>query len=133
MKTMFRILHNYLGPRHIFRPLIAYALLMFVVTAAKAQSIQEGQALFGTKCYNCHNIGGGDKTGPDLKGVTSRRTKEWLHEFVNGPASMNARGDAAAKQLFAKFGSTVMPDQGLTNQQIDSLMMLIDDLTKANQ
>ena len=101
--------------------------------AVQAQSIQEGQTLFGTKCYSCHNIGGGDKTGPDLKSVTTRRTKQWLAEFVNGPASMNSKGDAAANDLFRKFSPTVMPDQGLAQGQIDSILMMIDDLTKKNE
>lgn len=98
-----------------------------------AQSIQEGQALFGTKCYSCHNIGSGDKQGPDLKGVTARRAKEWLNEFINTSAAMNSRGDAAAVELFKKFPATVMPDQALTQQQIDSILMMIDDLTKKNE
>ncbi|HXI24051.1 MAG TPA: c-type cytochrome, partial [Pyrinomonadaceae bacterium] len=98
-----------------------------------SQSAAEGQALFGGKCYSCHNIGSGDKTGPDLKGVSNRRTKEWLHEYINSPASMNAKGDPAAKQLFSKFTSTVMPDQGLTLPQIDSILLMIEDLTNKNQ
>ena len=100
---------------------------------ASAQSVQEGQALFGTKCYSCHNVGSGDKQGPDLKGVTARRTKEWLNEFINTPAAMNSRGDAAAVELFRKFPATVMPDQALTQQQIDSILMMIDDLTNKNE
>jgi mono/diheme cytochrome c family protein len=110
---------------------------LFVLLTASmtsyAQSASEGQSLFGAKCYSCHNVGSGDKTGPDLKGVTTRRTKEWLHEFINAPASMNAKGDPAARQLFSKFTSTVMPDQGLTPQQIDSILLMIDDLTNKNQ
>lgn len=98
-----------------------------------AQSIPEGQALFGAKCYSCHNIGSGDKQGPDLKSVTTRRAKEWLNEFINTPAAMNSRGDAAAVELFKKFPATVMPDQALTQQQIDSILMMIDDLTKKNE
>jgi len=108
-------------------------LISLAAVSARAQSIQEGQSLFGTKCYSCHNIGSGDKQGPDLKGVTTRRSKEWLHEFINGPAAMNAKGDAAARQLFAKFSATVMPDQALTSTQIDSILMMIDDLTNKNQ
>ncbi len=117
--------------------IVAFATTLLVLIAApnssQAQSLEEGQALFTGKCYSCHNVGSGDKQGPDLKGVTTRRTKEWLHEFVNGPAAMNAKGDPAARQLFSKFPATVMPDQGLTPQQIDSVLMMIDDLTNKNQ
>jgi mono/diheme cytochrome c family protein len=112
---------------------VFFALLMVAAASANAQSIQEGQTLFTAKCYSCHNVGSGDKTGPDLKAVTTRRSKEWLHEFVNGPAAMNAKGDAAARQLFSRFPTTVMPDQALPPQQIDSILMMIDDLTNKNQ
>jgi len=120
--------------RVALRPLLGPIILIFALGGvAAAQSVQEGQTLFSTKCYSCHNIGSGDKTGPDLKGVTARRTKDWLNEFINAPASMNARGDANANQLFRKFSPTVMPDQALTQGQIDSILMMIEDLTKKNE
>lgn len=112
--------------------LAASILISAAGVSTSAQSIQEGQALFGTKCYSCHNIGSGDKQGPDLKGVTTRRTKDWLLEFINAPAAVNAKGDPVASQLFKKFSPTVMPDQALTPQQIDSILMMIDDLTTKN-
>lgn len=97
------------------------------------QSPEEGTALFGSRCFSCHNIGNGDKQGPDLKGVTTRRTREWLHEFITTPAAMNAKGDATARQLFNQFPATVMPDQVLTPQQIDSILLAIEDFTNKNQ
>jgi len=133
MKIMFRSLLKQVEVRSTCLSLAAAALLLLVVASGNGQSIQEGQALFGTKCYSCHNVGSGDKTGPDLKAVTTRRTKDWLHEFVNGPAAMNAKGDAAARQLFGRFGATVMPDQGLTPQQIDSILMMIEELSNKNE
>ena len=108
-------------------------VLFATVSGAQAQSAAEGQALFGNKCYSCHNIGSGDKQGPDLKGVTTRRTKDWLHGFINTPAAFNAKGDPQAQQLFSKFSPTVMPDQGLTPEQIDLLLALITDLTNRNE
>jgi mono/diheme cytochrome c family protein len=108
---------------------IAFAL----ESGAQAQSATEGQTLFGAKCYSCHNIGSGDKQGPDLKGVTTRRTKDWLHEFINGPATVNSKGDPVATELFKKFNPTVMPDQALTADQIDSILAMITDLTSKNQ
>jgi mono/diheme cytochrome c family protein len=130
---MFRTLHSRAVKGSFFTLIGCGLVILLFAGGTCAQSIQEGQTLFGTKCYSCHNIGSGDKSGPDLKGVTSRRTKDWLHEFVNGPASMNAKGDPTAKQLFSKFTATVMPDQALTPQQIDSILMMIDDLTTKNQ
>ena len=131
MKNMFPTLLRQFNTEWI--ALFCCSLLLVAAASANAQSIQEGQTLFTTKCYSCHNVGSGDKTGPDLKGVTTRRSKEWLHEFVNGPAAMSAKGDAAARQLFSKFPATVMPDQALPPQQIDSILMMIDDLINKNQ
>jgi mono/diheme cytochrome c family protein len=108
-------------------------VVFVVAVGAQAQSIAEGQALFGSKCYSCHNIGSGDKQGPDLKGITTRRQKDWLHEFINTPAAVNSKGDPTATQLFKKFAPTVMADQALTPQQIDSILMMIEDLTSKNQ
>jgi mono/diheme cytochrome c family protein len=123
-----------MGFRVLYRLIFALAVLLFGISGSvRAQSVQEGQTLFGAKCYSCHNIGSGDKQGPDLKGVTTRRTKEWIHEFINAPAAMNSRGDATAVELFKKFPATQMPDQALAPQQIDSILMMIDDLAKKNE
>jgi len=118
----------------ILNLIVSLALLIcFLSISVKAQSTPEAQALFGTKCYSCHNIGSGDKQGPDLKDVTTRRTKEWLHEFINGPAAMNSKNDPIAAPLFKKFAPTVMPDQALSPDQIDLILALITDLTKKNE
>ena len=134
---LFRVPHNLcrLRSRTVRFRLITVASLVICgwFMNAPAQSIEEGEALFGSKCYSCHNIGSGNKQGPDLKGVTNRLSRQWLHEFINTPAAMNAKGDPVARQLFAAFTPTVMPDQALTSQQIDSILMMIDDLTNKNQ
>ena len=37
-------------------------VLLAIIGGAQAQSTPEGAALFGARCFSCHNIGGGDKT-----------------------------------------------------------------------
>ena len=46
-----------------------------------------GRKLFEEKnCITCHNVGGvGAKTGPDLMGVTTRHSLEWLDEQLVNP------------------------------------------------
>jgi mono/diheme cytochrome c family protein len=116
----------------LFRLAVLAGIALAFAATVQAQTSAEAQTLFESRCYSCHNIGSGDKQGPDLKGVTTRRTREWLHEFVNGPAAMNSKGDPVANQLFKQF-QTVMPDQGLTSTQIDSLLTMITELTNTNQ
>ena len=43
--------------------------------SSKAEDIAKGEATFVSKgCNACHKIGGGKLVGPDLLGVTSRRS-----------------------------------------------------------
>jgi mono/diheme cytochrome c family protein len=100
---------------------------------AQGQSPSPGATTFEKRCYSCHNVGGGDKKGPDLKGVTIRRSKGWLREFVKSPAALNRQGDPEVSALFKKFAPEVMPDQDLTDEQIDAVLTLLDGLTKKNE
>ena len=63
-----------------------------------------GKALFTSKnCVACHNFGGGDsQTGPDLKGVTTRREAAWLVSWLKDPAAM-LKKDKIAKEMAKKF------------------------------
>ena len=114
------------------KPIIAAALFASLFALLPAQA-QNGAAIFEKSCYSCHNIGNGDKKGPDLKGVTTLQSREWLHEFVKSPAAMNRKGDPTATALFKKFSPEVMPDQDLTNEQLEAILTLIDDLTRKNE
>jgi mono/diheme cytochrome c family protein len=117
-----------------FKLIAGLALSFASLTVARAQDqALPGAATFEKSCYSCHNIGGGDKKGPDLKGVTTQRTREWLREFIQSPAAMNRKGDQTATMLFKKYSPEVMPDQALLPEQIDALLALIDDLSKKNE
>lgn len=118
-----------------FKLIVVGVFAAFSLTIARAQNAQPSPSatLFEKSCYSCHNIGGGDKKGPDLKGVSSRRTREWLHQYIATPSAMNRNGDADAVALFKKFAPEVMPDQAITSEQIDALLALIDDLSKKNE
>ncbi|MBE7516654.1 MAG: c-type cytochrome [Chloracidobacterium sp.] len=106
--------------------LIAMLCVIFLTGAVFGQDA--GQQIFETRCYSCHNIGGGDKQGPDLKGVTDRQSEEWLQEFIKGPQAM-AKKDPAAADLFKKFAPTVMPDQSLTPDEFQAIISLIKSIT----
>lgn len=91
-----------------------------------------GHKVFETKCYSCHSIGGGDKQGPDLKGVTDRRSKEWIREFTKSPTAMSKK-DPVAADLFKKFPATIMPDQTLSEDELASIIDLIRNLSAKNE
>jgi nitrite reductase (NO-forming) len=71
---------------------------------------------FESKCLACHTIGGGDRLGPDLYGVTKRQDAGWIARWLKSPETM-LKTDEAAKQLLAKY-KVPMPNQGLNDAEI---------------
>ncbi|WP_020678057.1 c-type cytochrome [Geopsychrobacter electrodiphilus] len=85
---------------------------------------EEGENLYRLKCMGCHSLGEGDRqTGPDLAGVTERRNREWLINFIGNPGKMVANGDPIAVQLLAKFNNLLMPTLRLKSDQVEALLI----------
>ena len=60
-----------------------------VSTADSARLVARGAQLFRTKdCERCHSIGAGDRDGPDLDGVASRQTCEWMSRLLSDTEEM---------------------------------------------
>ena len=74
---------------------ITAAIPLLLVTATL--SGQDPRTFFRQNCANCHTIGGGRLTGPDLKGVTERRDRQ-RPELVSGQLG-EARGGAGERAL----------------------------------
>ncbi len=110
---------------------VIFSFLLFSL-ASTSFGQDAGKKVFETKCYSCHSVGGGDKQGPDLKGVTTRRSKEWLEEFIKSPTSMSAK-DADAAALFKKYSPEVMADQTLTQEEMDAVINMIKTLSANNE
>ncbi|MDH5682575.1 MAG: c-type cytochrome, partial [Spirochaetota bacterium] len=82
-----------------------------------------GKQVYMSKgCAGCHSFGGGDKpNGPDLKGVTSKRSKDWLKTWLKDPGAM-AKSDDTAKALVKQYKGFVMPKVDLSDKDIDNLI-----------
>ena len=78
--------------------------------------------LFGQKCVSCHNVGEGNKIGPDLLGVNERRDPAWLRKWLTSPTAMLDGKDPTALELLQQFNNIRMPEQNLTPAQIDGLI-----------
>ena len=72
-------------------------------------------------CDGCHTIGKGKRAGPDLAGVTSRRTSEWLTTWLKDPPAM-AKSDDAAKAMVKESQGVVMPNFHLKDDEIKALI-----------
>jgi cytochrome c2 len=110
---------------------------LVMAPAARAQGAapapKPGATTFEKSCYSCHSIGGGDKQGPDLKGVTARRTREWIKKFIPSPATAKSTGDPTAVDLFRRFSPQVMPDQPLSPEQIEEVLQFIEEVSASGQ
>jgi mono/diheme cytochrome c family protein len=78
-----------------------------------AQLAAKGEALMKSQgCTACHRVGGGRLVGPDLAGVTERRSRAFIVAMITHPDSMLAN-DADARQLLAEY-YTPMANQNVT-------------------
>lgn len=105
---------------------------VFVSGAAASsltETIEKGRELFKDSCAICHTIGGGDKTGRDLKGVTSRREKDWLFNIISDPEKMIKAGDPIAIRLLKESNNIVMPTLWLSRDEIAAILSYIENET----
>jgi len=83
----------------------------------------EAAATFNKRCTACHTYGKGIKVGPDLKGVTERRKRDWLLKFIHASSRVIQSGDLTAAALFAQFKQQRMPDwTDLSEKQIGDIL-----------
>lgn len=80
--------------------------------AADAKKIANGKFLFEDwGCKGCHSIGtkyNQDPTkGPDLKGVFSRRSPDWIKKFTKDPQAMIDSGDKDAVEMHKKYSAVM--------------------------
>ena len=76
-----------------------------------------GKLAFESKCLACHSVGQGKKLGPDLAGVTKRRSDDWLSKWLKSPEKM-LETDADAKAMLKEFNNIPMPNQSLSGAEI---------------
>ena len=76
-----------------------------------------GKQDFESKCFACHSMGHGKKLGPDLAGVTKRRSDDWLTRWLRSPEKM-LETDEHARALLKEYNNIPMPNQNLTDAEI---------------
>lgn len=81
---------------------------------------EAGKELFTTRgCVACHTVGRGRLVGPDLQGVTERRSFAWTYHMVTSPDSM-ARADSIAMRLMAEY-MTPMGDMNVQPEEFRAI------------
>lgn len=87
---------------------------------------ETGAGLFKTKgCTACHAYGK-RMTGPDLKGVTQRRTAAWMEQQILHPEIMTHQ-DPISKKLLATY-MVQMSNQGLKPEEAKAVIEYLKKL-----
>lgn len=76
-----------------------------------------GKLDFESKCLACHSVGQGKKLGPDVLGVTRRRTEDWLTRWLKAPEKM-LESDPDAKAMLKEYNNLPMPNQNLSDVEV---------------
>ncbi|SEA48328.1 Cytochrome c553 [Arachidicoccus rhizosphaerae] len=118
--------------KYALRILIIWLLTTGLLNVILGQnSVQQGKAIFSTRCAACHAIGK-QVVGPDLKDVDTRRSEAWIIDFVHGSQKLVQAKDAVAVHLFEQFNHTVMPDHpDLSAEDIRHIIAYIHDQSAA--
>lgn len=82
--------------------------------------VAEGETVFKAKCTACHKISK-KFIGPALKGVTQRRSPEWIMNMTMNPEEM-IKKDPIAIQLLAEANGAPMANQNLTEEEARALL-----------
>ncbi|RYZ27147.1 MAG: cytochrome c [Chitinophagaceae bacterium] len=74
--------------------------------------VTTGKGIYDVKCSSCHKTTDEKLVGPGWKGVTDRRTPEWIMNFVTNVDEMIEKDPAAQKMLEECL--VRMPNQNLS-------------------
>ena len=112
--------------------MLAIGLVLLSVPAYAVTPAEHGQAIFEQKCQGCHTIGGGRGVGPDLKGVTTIRDRDWLVSFIAAPDKLIAQGDPIARELVQQYGLP-MPNLGISEEDAEEILVYIEAKSAGNE
>ena len=93
---------------------------------ANAADADTGKQIFQEKCVACHTVGGGPLVGPDLKGVTAKRPREWLAQWIAAPDAMIAKKDPIATELLREWRNVPMPNMGISATDATAILAYLD-------
>ncbi|HXD39171.1 MAG TPA: SCO family protein [Ramlibacter sp.] len=113
--------------RNMFNPGWSAGMALKSIADAPQQEVfGPGQLLFASRCAGCHGFTGkGNDLGPDLRGVTERRERNWLIRFLAEPNKMRAEKDPIALHLAENY-KVLMPNLSLTKKELGELFDYLD-------
>lgn len=105
-------------------------------SAPELRNIPRGEQIFRTRCVSCHSVTGNELAGalgPDLLGVSQRREKQWLFDWLKAPDQMLKKKDPVAMELYKQYNNLAMPNMRLNKEEAIALVEYIDNETQRVQ
>ncbi len=85
-----------------------------------AEMASEGEKISGVKCTSCHKMTEERLVGPGWKGVTTKRTPEWLMNFITNPDPMIDKDPEV--QAMLELCLVRMPNQNLSDTEARNIL-----------
>ncbi|MDP2385745.1 MAG: c-type cytochrome [Bacteroidota bacterium] len=79
-----------------------------------------GENVSNVKCTSCHKMSAEKLVGPGWKGVTERRTGEWIMNFITNPDPMLDKDPEA--QAMLEICLVRMPNQSLSDEDARAIL-----------
>lgn len=90
-------------------------------------TLLKGERIFKAKCYPCHAATSDIVVGPGLKGITQRRSIEWIIRWTQNPKKVLESGDNYANNLYELYNRADMPAfADLSPTEIKSILAFIN-------
>ncbi len=106
---------------------LTFILLFTIQISAQSGNAENGKKLYNANCAACHKLDA-RFVGPPLKGISEKRTKEWLVAWIKDNAALRASGDADAIAIFEEYNKiTMTPYPNLSDQDIEDILAYTDD------
>jgi mono/diheme cytochrome c family protein len=82
--------------------------------------VANGRAIYQSKCFACHKLTSEMLVGPGWAGVTTRRTPEWIMNWITNTRVMLDKDLAAQAEMAVCL--IRMPNQDLTDDQARNVL-----------
>jgi cytochrome c551/c552 len=82
--------------------------------------VATGKSSYEVKCQSCHKLTDEKLVGPGWKGVTDRRTPEWIMNFITNVDEMIEKDTAAQKMLEECL--VRMPNQNVSEAEARAIL-----------
>jgi glucose/arabinose dehydrogenase/cytochrome c2 len=87
--------------------------------------IAKGESFFTHECSGCHNFRQ-QGIGPQLSGITTEASVEWIHNFIKNPKQLIESGNERAQMLFKKYQSIMPSFSALAEEDIDAIIAFLN-------